>query len=58
MHVVKGHSVRDNTDEHYYLSPVVIARRTDDTLWLEHTVLETSPTSPVDSLASPGESQF
>ena len=57
-YVVKGHSVKDNTDEHYYLSPVMIAKRTDDTLSLEHTVLETPPTSPVDSLASSSEGQF
>ena len=54
--IVKGREVRsDNTDEHYHLSPVVIAKPTDDTLPLEHSVLETSPTSPAYSLASSGE---
>ena len=55
--IVKGREVRsDNTDEYYHLSPVVIAKPTDDTLPLEKSVFETSPpTSPVDSLASSGE---
>jgi len=51
--IVKGREVRsDNTDKDYHLSPAVIAKPTDDTLPHEHPLLETSPTSPADSLAS------